>query len=114
MNGNASHIDLTFANIIKNAIEAIDGEGVITISSGCENGMIAIRITDTGKGILPEHLNTVFNPFFTTKSVGQGVGLGLTTALNIVKVHNGSISCESQPGSGATFIVSLPYEDKTV
>lgn len=105
---NVAHMEQAFSNIIKNAIEAVGSQGLITISAACQRDMIHIRITDTGKGIAQENLEMVFNPFFTTKEVGQGVGLGLTTAMNIIKMHNGTISCESHPGRETSFTVKLP------
>jgi C4-dicarboxylate-specific signal transduction histidine kinase len=71
-------------------------------------------IGDNGRGIPSEHLSLIFNPFFTTKEIGRGVGLGLTTAFNIVKMHNGSIHCQSEPGKETAFTVRLPGSSGTV
>jgi two-component system, NtrC family, sensor kinase len=109
---NAPHIEQAFANIIQNAVEAVDQDGAITIGGLLRNGNLEVEISDTGRGIATDHLTAVFNPFFTTKAIGQGLGLGLTTALNIIKMHNGTISCKSAPGQGATFTVSLPLGDE--
>ncbi len=65
-----------------------------------------MNITDKGRGIATEHLSKVFDPFFTTKPVGQGVGLGLTTALNIIQMHDGAIDVESKPGKETEFKVT--------
>ena len=105
---NVAHMEQAFSNIIRNAVEAVGSHGVVTISSLCRGDQLEIRITDTGRGIAQENLAMVFNPFFTTKEVGQGVGLGLTTAMNIVKMHNGTISCESHSGGETCFTVILP------
>ena len=110
---NRPHIEQAFINIIKNAMEAVNGNGLIAISSQCRTDHIVITFTDNGRGIEPDHLPLVFDPFFTTKEVGQGVGLGLTTALNIIKMHNGSITCQSDPGKETSFAVRLPNDTQT-
>ena len=69
--------------------------------------VVMCQISDTGHGILPEHLDKVFDPFFTTKEVGQGTGLGLSISYSIVKTHGGDIMVESTPGQGTTFILTL-------
>ena len=105
---NTLHVEQVFANIIQNALDAVGHEGVIAISGNSSDSYIEIIVHDTGHGISEEHLPMIFDPFFTTKDVGQGVGLGLTTALNIIKMHSGTISCESHPGKGTTFCIRLP------
>jgi two-component system NtrC family sensor kinase len=72
----------------------------------CEK--VEIECTDTGSGISKENMERMFDPFFTTKDVGHGVGLGLAISYGIIKEHNGTISVESEPGKGTTFIVRLP------
>jgi signal transduction histidine kinase len=67
-----------------------------------------IRVTDTGTGIRPEHLERIFDPGFTTKGVGVGAGLGLSIAYRIVENHRGSIQVESKLGQGTTVTISLP------
>jgi signal transduction histidine kinase len=108
---NAPHLRQAFANIFKNAIEALDGQGRIVVEGRCENGELIVKVADTGRGISPENLGKLFDPFFTTKAVGQGVGLGLTTALNIVRMHNGSIAAESTPGAMTTLTICLPLRE---
>jgi signal transduction histidine kinase len=105
---NRPHIEQALTNILQNAMEAVDGNGEITVSGQALSDAIELKIADNGQGIPPEHLALVFNPFFTTKEIGKSVGLGLTTALNIVKMHNGSIHCQSEPGKETTFTVRLP------
>jgi two-component system NtrC family sensor kinase len=73
---------------------------------------IEIEITDTGCGILPEHLNKLFDPFFTTKEVGHGTGLGLAVSLGIVQRHGGTIRVFSQVGEGSTFAIWVPLEGR--
>ncbi len=100
-----------FLNLFLNAAQAIgDAAGTITVSAeaDAEAGQAVIRISDTGRGIVPEHLGRVFDPFFTLKEVGKGTGLGLSVVFGIVKKHGGTIIAESEPGQGATFVIRLP------
>src|SRR6185369_11277041 len=69
---------------------------------------LSISVSDTGPGISPDHLSRVFNPFFTTKAVGEGTGLGLSISDGIVREHGGRIRAESGSQGGATFVVELP------
>ena len=105
-------------NLLFNAEQAILSaaeEGCITIRSlALPDGQgIRFEVADTGPGIAPEHMGRIFDPFFTTKKVGDGAGLGLSTAYGIVKEHGGRIWAESEPGAGATFIVELPLAAQT-
>ena len=100
-----------FLNIIKNAMESIPGEGAISISvepSGSD--WISIKITDTGSGLTPEETERIFDPEYTTKE--KGLGLGLPIAYEIVRGHGGRILVLSKPGSGTTFDVRLPAGEK--
>jgi len=103
-----SQIDQVFLNLLANAAQAIAGEGAITIETRRESGTAVVAITDTGSGIAPESLGRIFDPFYTTKPVGEGTGLGLSISYEIVKKHGGQIRAENQPGGGATFTVSVP------
>lgn len=105
---NAQHIEQALVKIIQNAIDAVGTEGMVTIKGNQQNNNVQIKISDTGPGIAPEDLDMVFDAFFTTKAIGQGIGLGLTTAMNIIRMHNGSIKCESDQGRGACFTIRLP------
>ncbi len=99
-------------NLIANAEQALQtwaGPRTITISSECISDQILISVSDTGPGISSEHLSRIFNPFFTTKPVGQGTGLGLSISDGIAREHGGRIRAESRVGHGATFVVELPY-----
>jgi len=93
-------------NLIKNAMEAIEGEGKITLVTGVTDGQIWFSVQDTGKGVDPETLAKIFDPFFTTKD--KGTGLGLAVINKIVIDHQGTIEVASTPGEGSTFIVKLP------
>jgi iron only hydrogenase large subunit-like protein/nitrogen-specific signal transduction histidine kinase len=101
------------SNLIKNAIDAIPGEGTINITLEDTLGDVIITISDTGTGIKEEDRAKIFEPFFTTKGIGHGTGLGLATAYGIVKMHKGQITAESNndPAKGPTgtsFKIVLP------
>ena len=99
-----------FINILMNAVDAIDGQaGKINITSRSIDGGIDVNISDTGKGIPPGELEKIFEPFYTTKGVGQGTGLGLWVSYGIVKSFEGDILVESVRGQGSRFIVRLPH-----
>lgn len=93
-------------NLIKNAMEAIEVEGKITLTTGVTDGQIWFSVQDTGKGIDPETLAKIFDPFFTTKD--KGTGLGLAVINKIVIDHQGIIEVASTPGEGSTFTVKIP------
>jgi two-component system, NtrC family, sensor kinase len=107
---NAGHINQVFMNILTNAAQAIDGEGTIrvVIDTIGDGSQIQVAISDSGPGIAPEIAEKITDPFFTTKDVGEGTGLGLWISENIVRAHGGTLTCISQPGRGATFTVTLP------
>lgn len=102
----AGQLNQVWMNMLVNAIHAVGRDGHIRISTRLDNRNVLVTISDTGKGISPEHLDKIFDPFFTTKP--QCTGLGLSITSGIVERHNGSITVESCPGLGTTFIVSLP------
>ncbi len=104
-------ISQVLINVTKNAIEAMDGKpGVVLLKAAddVEGGRVRISVVDEGRGIAPEARDKVFQPFFTTKSLGRGTGLGLPIAYGIVKMHNGRIWFDSEPGRGTTFFIELP------
>ena len=96
-----------FSNIIINAKDAMKNSGTIKISMKIENGKVITEITDFGSGMDEETLENCFDPMFSTK-LAKSVGMGLTVALQIVEMHNGTISVSSQLQKGTTFVVSLP------
>jgi signal transduction histidine kinase len=105
----AGRINQVFMNILTNAAQAIDKTGTIRIcASPIEPNSVRISITDSGRGIAPEHLDKITDPFFTTKEVGEGTGLGLWISENIVQAHGGRLQCSSCVGQGSTFTVELP------
>ncbi|MCK9376011.1 MAG: ATP-binding protein [Syntrophobacterales bacterium] len=93
-------------NLIKNAMEAIEEEGSITLATNMTEGQIWFSVQDTAKGIDPETLAKIFDPFFTTKD--KSTGLGLSVINKIVIDHQGILEVESTPGEGSTFTVKLP------
>jgi PAS domain S-box-containing protein len=100
-----------FLDIITNAeyfMFQAHKKGTLTITTESKGDVIRASFADDGPGIPPENLGQIFNPFFTTKEVGQGIGLGLSICYSIVTEHGGNIYVESEPGKGATFIVELP------
>ncbi|MGR3319848.1 MAG: sensor histidine kinase [Candidatus Anammoxibacter sp.] len=108
--GNPALICHIFLNILLNAVQSQDNDLVITINTEQKNGNIIISIADNGEGIDPEIQKRVFEPFFTTKDVGQGTGMGLAVAYDIVSAHNGTIKVASKAGEGANIIISLPIK----
>ena len=102
-------LERILANIIRNAVEAIENnDGKITIGAKCQNDTLHIKICDTGVGISEGDEEKIFEPFYTTKSINKGCGLGLTIVSEIVKSYNGKISVESEPGKQTTFFIDLP------
>lgn len=109
---NEARLGQVFLNLVVNAAQAIpDGKAdqhAISVSLREQGGAITVTVKDTGAGIAPEHLPRIFDPFFSTKGVGEGTGLGLFIAQNIVRDLGGDISVDSTPGLGTTFEVRLP------
>jgi len=109
-------IKQVFINIILNAFQAMGGGGAITL--GVESALyqnqpcIAVSVADTGGGIAPALLDNIFNPFFTTKE--RGAGLGLAICNKIVMHHKGHIEVRNRAGEGAIFVVYLPVNNKTL
>ena len=107
-------LNQVFLNIITNAIYAIqkrfgkDAGGEIVIITSCEGENISIKIKDNGTGMDALTQKKVFEPFFTTKDVGEGTGLGMSIAYNIIKKHNGTINVNSIQGEGTEFILQIP------
>ena len=101
-----------FLNLIMNAIQAIGPDaGSITITARQENAWARIEICDTGSGVLPEDISRIFDPFYTTKDVGSGTGLGLSVAYGIIKKHSGTITVKSSPGEQTCFCIKLPVAE---
>ncbi|HLU66619.1 MAG TPA: ATP-binding protein [Kofleriaceae bacterium] len=111
---NAGHVNQVFMNILTNAAQAIEGQGTIRIrvaTSELDGGpALRVEVSDSGGGIPPEALERIVDPFYTTKPVGEGTGLGLWISDSIVRAHGGTLTCTSELGVGSTFAVVLPLK----
>jgi PAS domain S-box-containing protein len=105
---NKEEMQQVFINLIKNAIDAMDGNGELTLSTHELDNFIWVQITDTGKGISSGDQKKVFDPFFTTKEVGKGTGLGLFVVHQIIKRYHGLIDFQSRLGMGTSVIIQFP------
>lgn len=108
---NAQKLGQVLINVLINAIQAIEGQGEITIRTYQQDQMSCIDISDTGCGIAEANLKKIFDPFFTTKPAGQGTGLGLSISYDILKQHGGDMLVKSQVGKGSTFTIRLPISE---
>ena len=104
----SDRLEQVFINIIDNAIYSISGNGSITVSTRVEKNCIQVEISDSGTGMSEAQLNKIYDPFFTTKEVGKGTGLGLPISQAIIKDHNASIGVESRINKGTTFTITFP------
>ncbi|MBE9503151.1 MAG: GAF domain-containing protein [Proteobacteria bacterium] len=106
--GDSGRLEQVFINIIDNAIHAISDNGSITVSTRAEKKCIQTEISDSGTGMPEEHLNKIYDPFFSTKEVGKGTGLGLPISQAILTDHNASIGVDSRINKGTTFTITFP------
>jgi two-component system NtrC family sensor kinase len=106
--GHAGKLQQVFMNLIINARDAMPQGGTLEITTGFDQIEASITFRDTGVGIDPEHLAKIYDPFFTTKQIGKGTGLGLAVSYGIIRDHGGLITVESKQGDGATFRITLP------
>ncbi len=106
----ASQVNQVFMNLLVNAAHAIEKSGTITLRSGCDEHEVWLEIGDSGKGIPADKLSHIFEPFYTTKPVGIGTGLGLSLSYSIIKKHHGRIEVESEVGKGSRFTIHLPIK----
>lgn len=120
-NADLVQFETSLVNLAVNARDAMEGEGLLSITvstadaippvrgnSARHGDFVAISVTDTGSGILPDHLDSIFEPFFTTKEVGRGTGLGLSQTFGFAKQSGGEITVKSDVGTGTTFTLYLP------
>ncbi|MDQ3013829.1 MAG: PAS domain S-box protein, partial [Acidobacteriota bacterium] len=105
---NAAKLQQVFMNLILNARDAMPQGGRLEIATEADEDSILIRFRDTGSGIAAEHLTKIYDPFFTTKQIGKGTGLGLAVSYGIIRDHGGDILVESQQGEGTLFQITLP------
>ncbi|MDF1590334.1 MAG: ATP-binding protein [Desulfobacterales bacterium] len=101
-----------FLNLVNNASDAVSEGGIITLRTGMDGDVVKISVADTGEGMIAEKAEKIFMPFFTSKEVGKGTGLGLPISLNIVEGFGGRIEVRSAPGAGSEFTVVLPVSGK--
>jgi two-component system NtrC family sensor kinase len=110
--GDFNQLQQVFLNLISNALFALQAvtkeHKELIVQSECTEDRIRVKVTDNGPGMSPAVKARIFDPFYTTKEVGQGMGLGLSICFGIVQSHHGNLYVESELGQGATFIVELP------
>jgi len=108
--GNANQIQQVLMNFMINAQQAMEGQpGLVKLTSRqLETGAVEVRVSDTGPGMDDEVKAKIFEPFFTTKNAGKGTGLGLSVSFGIIRDHRAEIRVESEPGNGATFVITFP------
>ncbi len=111
---NPGQLNQVFLNILTNAIEATDRQGLIRIKTRRENENVVIQIADNGRGIPGENLDKIFDPGYTTKGRGVGTGLGLSICYRIISEHGGSIDVDSEKGKGSTFTIRIPLRTSDV
>ena len=97
---------LVLGNVIKNAIQAMPLGGNLTVSARCTDGAVVASVSDTGEGLPPEHLERVFEPFFSTRA--RGIGLGLAIAKVLTEQNGGAIGVETAAGQGTRVSVRFP------
>lgn len=120
----ATQFETALVNVVVNARDAMEGEGRLSVTidtvdalpptrghAGTRGAFVAVSVTDTGAGIAPEHLERIFEPFYTTKDIGKGTGLGLSQVFGFAKQSGGEIDVRSQVGEGTTFTLYLPRAD---
>ncbi|HLW86157.1 MAG TPA: ATP-binding protein [Candidatus Sulfotelmatobacter sp.] len=116
--GNQGRLQQVFLNLFLNAKDAMPGGGTLSVATS--NGdLVSVRVADTGSGIAPEHIQRIYDPFFTTKTApregqSRGTGLGLSVTYGIIQEHAGQIRVESNPGAGTTFALDFPLSRKAV
>ena len=119
ISGNAGRLQQVFLNLFLNARDAMPGGGTLRIATTNGEG-VSVVVSDTGSGIAQEHIQRIYDPFFTTKTTpregqqARGTGLGLSVTYGIIQEHAGKIRVESRPGSGTTFYVDFPMSRKAV
>ena len=108
VHGNAGKLQQVFLNLFLNARDAMSAGGALEVRSWADGGRAKVEVADTGPGIAPEHVQKIYDPFFTTKAARKGTGLGLSVTYGIIQEHGGSIEVSNRRTGGATFRVELP------
>jgi signal transduction histidine kinase len=116
--GNAGRLQQVFLNLFLNAKDAMSGGGTLNVAT-LNGEFVSVRVSDTGSGIAQEHIQRIYDPFFTTKTnpaegQNRGTGLGLSVTYGIIQEHAGNIRVESRPGEGTTFTLDFPLIRKAV
>ena len=116
--GNAGRLQQVFLNLFLNAKDAMTGGGMLNVAT-LNGDLVSVRVSDTGSGIAQEHIQRIYDPFFTTKTApaegqNRGTGLGLSVTYGIIQEHAGNIRVESRPGEGTTFTLDFPLIRKAV
>ncbi|HXG32845.1 MAG TPA: ATP-binding protein [Bryobacteraceae bacterium] len=114
MKGDAGKLQQVFLNLFLNARDAMEDGGVLGVRARPSERGVEVEVSDTGRGIPPEHLHRIYDPFFTTKASRKGTGLGLAVTYGIVREHGGLIDVESRPGQGTRFHLDFPAVKKAV
>jgi signal transduction histidine kinase len=109
--GNTGKLHQVFLNVLTNAEQSIEEQGIIIITTAIELEFLVIQIQDSGNGISKENINKILDPFFTTKEPGKGTGLGLSIVYSIIKEHNGEISFKSELNKGTLVTIKLPINN---
>jgi len=109
---NPSELNQVFMTLLTNAVQALGNKGTVTIKTSMEGENIIIIVSDTGRGMSPEHIENMFDLSFTVKGARIGIGMGLSSAYNIIQKHEGEIKVESEVGEGSTFTIILPRDLK--
>ena len=104
----AGKLNQVFMNIINNGVQAIEGRGTLTLKTEDKGENVVVTIRDSGSGMTEETKQKLFDPFYTTKDVGEGTGLGMSISFGIIKDHNGTIEFDSELGKGTEFVITLP------
>jgi len=113
----AEQVRQMLVNLVQNGVDAVDsagGAGTVTLSVGLSESrdLVVLRVRDTGCGMPQEVLKDIFTPFYTTKQLGKGTGMGLSIVYGVVKMHAGDIAVDSEVGKGTSFIVRIPVGEK--
>jgi signal transduction histidine kinase len=106
--GNENRLQQVFFNLVLNARDAMPRGGWLTLMTHADDDAVVVEVRDTGEGIRREDIKRIYDPFYTTKGIGRGTGLGLAVSYGIVQEHGGAIFVDSVPGKGTTFTVTLP------
>ena len=107
---NGGKLQQVMMNLLMNARDAMPNGGRLKLATYQDNSHVVVKVEDSGTGISRENIKKIYDPFFTTKEVGKGSGLGLSVSYGIIEEHSGRISVESQQGIGTTFCVRLPVK----